>query len=104
VRALAVSGHERVHGADIGTLKEQGINVELVNWRGVFGAPGITPAQQKELIAAVEAGTKNEKWQETLKKLEWTPFFLAGDAFKEFVEADTKRTAVILESLNLGKK
>lgn len=104
VRALAVSGHERVTGSDIATLKEQGINVELVNWRGVFGAPGITPAQQKELIAAVEAGTKNEKWQDTLKKLDWTPFFLAGDAFKEFVDADTKRTAATLESLNLGKK
>ena len=104
VRALAVSGHERVTGTDIGTLKEQGINVELVNWRAVFGAPGITPAQQKELLAAVEAGTKNEKWQDTLKKLDWTPFFLSGDAFKDFVEADTKRTAAILESLNLGKK
>ena len=104
VRALAVSGHDRVAGVDIPTLKEQGINVELVNWRAVFGAPGITPAQQKELLAAVEAGTKNEKWQDTLKKLDWTPFFLSGDAFKEFVEADTKRTAATLESLNLGKK
>ncbi len=104
VRALAVSGGDRVAGVDIPTLKEQGINVELVNWRGVFGGPGITPAQQKDLIAAVEAGTKNEKWQETLKKLDWTPFFLSGDAFKAFVEADTKRTATILESLNLGKK
>lgn len=104
VRALAVSGAERIAGVDIATLKEQGINVELVNWRAVFGAPGITPAQQKDLLTAVEAGTKNEKWQETLKKLDWTPFFLAGDAFKAFVEAETKRTAATLESLNLGKK
>ena len=104
VRALAVSSHERIPGVDIPTLKEQGINVELVNWRGVFGAPGITPAQQNDLLAAVEAGTKNEKWQDTLKKLDWSPFFLSGDAFKAFVEADTKRTAATLESLNLGKK
>jgi putative tricarboxylic transport membrane protein len=27
---------------NVPTLKEQGINVELGNWRGVYGAPGIT--------------------------------------------------------------
>ena len=29
------------------TLKEQGINVVLGNWRGVYGAAGITDAQRK---------------------------------------------------------
>ncbi len=104
VRALAVSSSERIPGVDIATLKEQGINVELVNWRGIFGAPGITADQQKALIAAVEAATKHPKWQETLAKLDWTPFYLPGDAFKAFVEADTKRLTAVLESLNLGKK
>ena len=104
VRALAVSGTERVPGVDIPTLREQGINVDLVNWRGVFAAPGITAEQQKELIAAMEAATKNPKWQETLAKLDWTPFFLAGEPFKAFVEADTKRLTAVLDSLNLGKK
>ena len=52
MRALAISSDKRVPGIDIPTLKEQGIDVELVNWRGVFGAPGITDAQRKELIDA----------------------------------------------------
>jgi putative tricarboxylic transport membrane protein len=29
------------------TLKEQGINVEIGNWRGVYGAPGITPSSAR---------------------------------------------------------
>jgi putative tricarboxylic transport membrane protein len=29
------------------TLKEQGIDVEIGNWRGVYGAPGISPEQRK---------------------------------------------------------
>jgi putative tricarboxylic transport membrane protein len=102
VRALAVSSAEKVEG--VPTLKEQGVNVELVNWRGVFGAPGITPAQAKELIAAVEAGTKHARWQETLQKLDWTPYFLAGDAFRAFVESEQKRIGAVLDTLNLGKK
>ena len=53
MRALGVSSAEPVDG--IPTLKEQGFNVELANWRGIFGAPGITKAQQAELVKAVEA-------------------------------------------------
>jgi putative tricarboxylic transport membrane protein len=104
VRALATSGPERIAGTDIPTLKEQGVNVELVNWRGVFGAPGITPQQTKELIAAIEAGVAHARWKETLQKLEWSPHYLAGDAFKAFVEAEQKRVQGVLESLNLVKK
>jgi putative tricarboxylic transport membrane protein len=36
----------RQKGIAVPTLKEQGINVELGNWRGVYGAPGITAAQR----------------------------------------------------------
>jgi len=104
VRALATSGGERVAGSDIPTLKEQGIGVELVNWRGVFGAPGITPQQTKELTAAVEAGVKHGKWKETLQKLDWAPYYLSGDQFKTFVDSEQKRVQGILDGLNLTKK
>ena len=36
LRALAISSGERQPGVDVPTLKEQGIDVELFNWRGVF--------------------------------------------------------------------
>ena len=43
LRALAISSGKRLAGADVPTLKEQGMDVEVVNWRAVMGAPGITP-------------------------------------------------------------
>src|SRR6185295_19150925 len=49
LRALAISSDKRVPGIDIPTLKEQGVDVELTNWRGIFAAPGINDAQRKEL-------------------------------------------------------
>ena len=104
VRAIAVSSGARISGVDIPTLKEQGLNVELVNWRGVWGAPGITPDQRKALIAAVEAGVANAKWKETLEKLDWLPYVATGDAFGAFVESEQKRVGAILDSLNLGAK
>src|SRR6185503_12184171 len=64
MRALAVSSPKAMEG--IPSLKEQGVNVELANWRGVFAAPGITKAQRDELITALEKATKSKEWQETL--------------------------------------
>jgi putative tricarboxylic transport membrane protein len=102
MRALAVSSPKAIEG--IPSLKEQGIDVELSNWRGVFAAPGITPAQRDELIKCVQAGVKNKAWQESLQKNDWTDYWLAGDDYAKFVEAENKRLADILAALSLGKK
>lgn len=104
VRAIAVSSAARIPGVDIPTLKEQGVDVELVNWRGVWGAPGITADQRKALIAAVEAGIANAKWKDALEKLDWTSYVLTGDAFGTFVDAEAKRVGAVLDLLNLGAK
>ena len=50
LRALAVSAPKGVDG--IPSLKEQGVDVELGNWRGVFGAPGLSPPQRVLLFGA----------------------------------------------------
>ena len=50
LRALAISSDKRVPGVEVPTLKEQGIDVEMVNWRAIFGPPGITDAELR-LIA-----------------------------------------------------
>jgi putative tricarboxylic transport membrane protein len=101
MRALAVSGPAKIDG--IPSLKEQGIDVVLGNWRGVFAAPGITTAQRDALVAGVKTATDSPAWKETLAKYGWEPVFLGGDAYKAFVEEDTKRIAGILESLGLRK-
>jgi putative tricarboxylic transport membrane protein len=101
MRALAVSAPKAEEG--IPTLKEQGIDVVLGNWRGIFGAPGITPAQRDQLVKLVQAATETPAWKETLSKMGWTPWFLAGDQFKAFLEEDTRRVAAIMDSLGLKK-
>lgn len=102
MRALAVSSSSRVEG--FRTLKEQGLNVELANWRGIFGAPGITTAQRNALIKIVRGAAESKAWKETLTKLGWSPIFLSGDAYKKFIDEDTKRIAGIIDSLGIKKK
>jgi putative tricarboxylic transport membrane protein len=101
MRALAVSGPGKIDG--IPTLKEQGIDVVLGNWRGVFGAPAITPAQRDALVGAVKTATESAAWKETLTKMGWEGVYLGGDEFKTFLNDDIKRINAIIDSLGLKK-
>jgi putative tricarboxylic transport membrane protein len=88
MKPIGVTSGQRLKGTDVPTLKEQGINVEIGNWRGVYGAPGISKAQRDALVAMIEKATKSKAWAEALQKNDWTPAWLAGDAFGEFVDQE----------------
>lgn len=88
MRAIAVTSGKRLPGVDVPTLKEQGIDVEIGNWRGVYGAPGISADQRKALTDLVLAALKSPSWAEAVKKNDWTPAVLSGDAFAKFVDDD----------------
>jgi putative tricarboxylic transport membrane protein len=86
MRPIAVTSPQRLKGIAIPTLKEQGINVELGNWRGVYAAPGITPAQRKKVTDMVLKAVKTKSWQEAVEKNDWTPALMAGPEFEKFVD------------------
>ena len=88
MRAIAVTAGQRIKGINVPTLKEQGIDVEIGNWRGVFGAAGITPAQRDALTKLVVDATKTKAWTDALEKNSWSPALLTGKAFDEFVDRD----------------
>jgi putative tricarboxylic transport membrane protein len=102
LRALAVSAPKAVDG--IPSLKEQGVDVELGNWRGVFGAPGLSPPQRDALVKLVRDATETPAWKQSLEKMGWSPVFLGGDPFKAFLEEDTRRVTAIIDSIGLKKK
>jgi len=88
MRPLAMTSGTRLKGVDIPTLKEMGINVEIGNWRGVYGAAGITPEQRKQLIDVLVKATKSKAWAEAVEKNNWTPALLTGAEFEKFVDDD----------------
>ena len=79
LRALAISSGKRLAGADVPTLKEQGMDVEVVNWRAIMAAPGITAEQRKALTDTVEKMVKSKEWAEILKQRGWDDYYLAGE-------------------------
>ena len=86
MRALAVTSDKRLKGVDVPTLKEQGIDVVIGNWRGVYGAPGITAEQRKALTEMLVKATKSKAWAESLEKNNWTSALLTGAEFDKFVD------------------
>jgi putative tricarboxylic transport membrane protein len=102
LRAIAISSDKRLPGIDVPTFKEQGVDVELFNWRGVFGAPGITPAQRTALIGLFDKMVAGAAWKAELEKKDWTGVYLSGDAYSAFLASEIERITGILKDLGLS--
>jgi putative tricarboxylic transport membrane protein len=103
LRLLAITSPKRLPHIDGPTLKEQGIDVEVLNWRSVFAAPGITPEQRATLQATVEKMAKSPAWAETLKTKGWDDAYLTGDEFTAFIKQEQTRVFDVLASIGLAK-
>jgi putative tricarboxylic transport membrane protein len=101
LRALAISSAERLEGIDLPTLKEQGIDVELTNWRAVFAPPGISDADKQALADAVGKMVESETWQSTLKDRAWLNLYLPPDEFAQFLQQDSQQVATVLKDIGL---
>ena len=86
MKAIAVTSDKRIKGIEVPTLKEQGIDVVIGNWRGVYGAAGITPAQRAALTEMLVKATQTKSWAEAMEKNNWTPALMTGPAFDKFVD------------------
>lgn len=102
LRLIAISSDKRQPGIDAPTLKEQGIDVELFNWRGVFAPPGVNEGQRKAMITLMEKMAASPEWAEACKKRDWTQITLLGDAYKDYLATETARIEGILKELGLA--
>jgi putative tricarboxylic transport membrane protein len=99
MKPIAVTSPQPLNG--VPTLKQQGINVEIGNWRGVYGAPGITAAQRKALTDAVLKALKTNSWKESLEKNDWTPAVMSGPEFDKFVDDEFARMRAVMAKAGL---
>lgn len=103
LRALGISAVDRVPGIDMATLREQGANVSFSNWRGVAAPPKLTDAQRQAYLALIDKVVKSPSWKGHLAKNGWVDSYLAGDAFRTYIDSETKRVTALLTTLGLIK-
>ncbi|PDT34811.1 C4-dicarboxylate ABC transporter substrate-binding protein [Rhizobium sp. M10] len=102
LRALAISYPEPIEGIEAKPLKAQGLDIELVNWRGIFAGPGVEGADLDALKAAVDKTVKSEQWKAILKARGWSDYYAPSDEFKSFIASETDRVRTILTSIGLA--
>ena len=88
MRPIAVTSGKRLKGINIPTMIEQGYNIEIGNWRGVYAPAGLSAAQRKDLTDMVLKATKSKSWAESLEKNNWTSAWMANPAFDDFVDSE----------------
>lgn len=93
LRALGVLSEQRLPGLDAPTAREQGFDVTLSNWRGLYGPPDMPQNAvaywQKVLGEMVETPT----WKQIAERSQFTTTFMTGDEFHDFLvkmQADVK--------------
>jgi len=101
LRALALSSPERIEGIDVPTLIEQGVDVELANWRGLVAPPDLDDAEREALLAVVDALHASPEWGAVLEENNWDDLYLSGDAFAAFLESEDARVREILVDIGL---
>ncbi len=102
LRGLAVTAANKLPDSTIPSLSEQGINVIVGNWRGVYGAAGLSPEQRQALTDAVLQASKSNAWTEGMKQNRWfRSVQLTGDNFARYVEEDLARKRAMMLKLGM---
>jgi putative tricarboxylic transport membrane protein len=103
LRLIGTTSAKKLPNVDGPSLTEQGVNLEIANWRSVVAPPGITPEQRKTLTETLDKLAKSKEWTEILKQKGWDDAYLSGDAFAKFLAQEQTRTKEVLTSIGLVK-
>ena len=100
VRILGVTAPERVDAAaDAPTFKELGVDLEFVNWRGFFAAPGLPEEKRAEYAALLEEMTSTEAWATVRDRNGWIDIYNAGDDFTAYLENQEADMEQLMKSM-----
>jgi putative tricarboxylic transport membrane protein len=103
LRLIAVTAPTQRQGMATPTLKDQGVDLEITNWRSVVAPPGISADQKKALTETIDKMVKSPAWQDVLKQKGWDDAYLSGDDFAAFLKAENARVREVLTSIGLVK-
>src|SRR5690606_1852846 len=101
LRVLAVSAPERVPGIDAPTLREQGVDLELANWRGVVAPPNLSAEARDRLGQLVDPPVASDAWQAQLEQFGWTSAYMSGDEFAAYLQEEDARVTEVLRAIGL---
>jgi len=102
---LAIGAPRRLPGvlANVPTWREQGLDLVLSNWAGVFGAKGLTPQQVAYWNKTLAATVAQPEWKKFLDTNQWEADYLDSAEFAKHLRAEEVRLRPALNDLGLAK-
>jgi putative tricarboxylic transport membrane protein len=91
--ALGVLSENRLPGLDVPTAREQGLDVTLSNWRGIYGPPGMPAYAVAYWQQALGRMVQTTTWKQIAEQRQFNTTFMVGDELRSFLaetQADVK--------------
>ncbi|WP_182084386.1 tripartite tricarboxylate transporter substrate-binding protein [Aureimonas sp. ME7] len=102
LRPLAVSSEERLPSfPDVPTLRESGLDVSLLNWRGLMVGSKVPAADRQALEQAVDAMARSEAWKKEIDTRGWVDMYQPQAEFASFLDSEKTKVADTLRSIGL---
>ncbi|CAM8671455.1 Bordetella uptake gene [Comamonadaceae bacterium] len=99
LRAIGVSSRKSSFG--IPSMRDQGLQLDMANWRGVFTGQAVPVARKSAMVEAIRLATQHEEWKATLKQNRWDASWLAGKDFYSQIDFDQTTARVMVHLLKL---
>src|SRR6185503_11730431 len=105
MRAIAVGDSQRMSGvmAGVPTLREQGLDVTLSNWRALIGPKGMSAVQVAYWENVLAKLVATDEWKKELDDQNWDGRFLRSREFTQYMEKEYAATRAILTDLGMAK-
>ncbi len=102
VRIIGITAPDRVGDApDAPTLKEQGYDVQFVNWRGFFGPPGMSSKDKKAIAKMLGDVQKTPEWEAVRARNAWVNIYNPDKKFVKFLKTQTKEMTALMKKLGV---
>ena len=100
VKIIGVTSDKRIEASpNAKTMKEQGIDMNFVNWRGFFAAPGLPADKLASYQKAIKAMYATPEWEKVRAANGWVNIHNNGDDFTSFLTAQEKVIGDLMRKL-----
>ena len=102
VRIIGITAPKRVGDApEVPTLKEQGYNVQFVNWRGFFAPKSMSGGDVKKIAKMLGDVQNTPEWETVRKRNAWVNIYNPGSKFDSFLKKQTKEMTKLMQELGV---
>jgi putative tricarboxylic transport membrane protein len=101
LRYLGVSSAKPLTGIKAKTFVQQGYDLVYGNWRGIMAPADLSKADYLNFIKVIDIMHTSPAWAAQLKKNNWDNEFVAGTAFKTFLEKHIPEINGVMKGLGI---